>query len=193
WERLGRRLDVYGRLLALFSEDLREVLPRLDEWWQMGDAGALQAWLHTTKGLSATLGHVRMAAAVAEAAQALQAGGIAAQPPAWWRAMRAAVQDAIPECLRLSAVLAAQVMAPAPTRSGDDAERRLREALPVLLDCLERSDMKALDLYESLQGDGLSCEAPRWRDLCDSMSRLDFPAAAQQVRQAMAELLENQA
>ena len=188
WARLGRRIDVYGRLLQSFCKDLDPALDRIDGWWQMGEAEPLKAWLHTVKGLASTLGHTRLATTLAQAEQCLARLGLQDGLPPWWQVTRQAVAQARPELRRLEQALQpTQAPGPAVQRPSPTS---LQTDLPALLSCLEHSDMRAVALHETLYARIGGWDDPDWQALSDRISQLDFRGAAAACQRLLATCTE---
>jgi len=180
--RLGGRQDVYRKMLQSFNRDMAGASTHLNELWQAGQIKAISEWLHTIKGLSATLGFQSLAETAAQAERLIT---------------QAPTGDALPMCL-VNMDLATQTTkttlneliealdsdgAPPPTGlvNATVDTPMLVGMLRTLQDRLQRSDMQALEIRDNivkLLGPGLTSQL---QALNDAMSALDFAKAREQV------------
>jgi len=77
-ERMKGRVGSCRRLLLIFREQYREVMPQADAQLAAGDFAALRRFAHTMKGAAASLGAVALAGAAQSLEKASEAGDAAA-------------------------------------------------------------------------------------------------------------------
>jgi PAS domain S-box-containing protein len=180
--RLGGRQDVYRKMLQSFSHDIGGASSRVNELWQAGQIKGLSEWLHTIKGLSATLGFQSLAETAAQAERLIT---------------QAPTGDALPMCL-VNMDLAIQAtnsalneLMEALESHGESPTDGLVKArvdtpkLVVMLRALqarlERSDMQALDIRDEIVKLFGPAQSSHLQALNEAMSALDFPKAREQV------------
>ena len=108
--RVGGRSELYAQLAQKFLVQARGAAVRMGAWLREGDLQQAQRQAHDMKGVAATLGLVRLAAASSELEQALRAGELPtkAMAVAWQKAISAS------EGQMESAIAALSLAAPAP-------------------------------------------------------------------------------
>ena len=184
--RLGHREDVYLRLLTHFCDDLPQAATEARQAWRRGDRAALQAWLHSFKGLAGTLGLRRLQTLATEAERACPDVIDTALDPAWLQTLLQAMDDAH---ARLPALQAA--LSPAAASAHHDVPAPLNvtllhQQLQDLIKLLGRSDMNALEACAQLQA---AHEAALGEEalgpLNDAMARLDFTSAIEHCQRLL--------
>jgi len=185
-ERLGGNKALYVRVLRAFQVELASLPEQFDAELQAANLVTAERMLHTLKGLSSTVGATYLAA-VARQAQL--------------RVWRALDKNQPLDAIRLSGELHTALAntqtviervavfyeqqdpdpAGAPTTRADQSDHAgnidtalLREWLGLL----KASDMRALAVFEQLQGKALLPDAPEWKEMREAMDAFDFKRAA---------------
>jgi CheY-like chemotaxis protein len=93
--RVGGRPELYVQLAQKFLLQAQGASKRIGAWLREGDLAEAQRYAHDMKGVSATLGLVRLAATTAELEQVLRAGELPtkAVARAWQQALAASEQQ----------------------------------------------------------------------------------------------------
>jgi CheY-like chemotaxis protein len=93
--RVGGRPELYVQLAQKFLLQAQGAAKRIGAWLREGDLAEAQRYAHDMKGVSATLGLVRLAATTAELEQVLRAGELPtkAVARAWQQALAASEQQ----------------------------------------------------------------------------------------------------
>ena len=199
--RLANRVDVYKRLAASFDERLAALPAEFAALLQPERRAEAERLAHTTKGVAATLGALRLAAMAGEVEQALQQWPPRPPQADWqprWESAVQAARQALSELLpRLDPPPPAPARAATPPRailgnmsvstaagpspippvpsSSDDA---LRQGLQTLAGLLAEADMAATECFADL---ALAPGGAGWRALLEPlaspMAALDFPTA----------------
>ena len=204
--RLGGNRQVYERLLRSFSSDLRTLPERLNGLLAHRDKGEAARALHSLKGVAATLGALRLAAAAADSEKQLAPNSpIDTAQQAVARAC-AAIVAARPGFAALLQTLRAENDAGEGGRPGDAADigRRanaapgtyrgpaLRQALHTLAELLHNSDMGALRAMDAMRREfGAAWGAPLLA-LDEATAALDFGRAQRLCRELADAILEGQ-
>lgn len=190
--RLGGRQDVYRRLLVSFSKDLADAGKQIEEWWQKGSVADIKYWLHTIKGLAATLGYQTLADVLIKAERRLASEPVTIDGQGWLDDVKYAV-GAAPEKLAklieaMSSVSAqdARLTSLPPVSVSD-----LIDQLKALLELLGRSDMRASDLFDDLKSRFQSINGFDWAPINEAMLQLDFEQAATRCRQVVTQLTKD--
>jgi PAS domain S-box-containing protein len=180
--RLGGRQDVYLKLLRSFLKDLDGAPQQVDALWQSNDLAQMAQWLHTIKGLSATLGHQPLADVMAQGERAAKTPDQKEALRAWVNTGKSAIDQAIQGLNSLIQALepAHTQNSDAPTQPLDQAE--LHRQCLVLLDLLERSDMAAMDLFHDIQAAHGPALGEALTPLDEAIGQLDFQQAITQCQ-----------
>jgi CheY-like chemotaxis protein/HPt (histidine-containing phosphotransfer) domain-containing protein len=187
--RLGGRQDVYRRLLVSFSKDLADAPQQIDEWWQKGNVAEIKYWLHTIKGLAATLGYQTLADVLIKAEGRLASESAMIDGQGWLDDAKIAVGAAPDGLAKLIDVMSSMSTQEAqPTTKAPINVSDLIDRLKALLELLGRSDMRALDLFDDLQTQFQSTNGFDWAPMSEAMLQLDFEQAATSCRQAITQL-----
>jgi PAS domain S-box-containing protein len=184
--RLGGRQDVYLRLLRSFIKDLNGAIEQVDALWRSDNLSPLAQWLHTLKGLSATLGHQQLADVMAQGEQAARNPGQKEALSQWVAIGKAAIDHAI---LSLNALIRA--LEPASAAANDVPappldRAKLNQQCDMLLELLQRSDMAAMDVFTEIQSAHGPALGSALTPLEEAMGQLDFQEATIQCQRLMA-------
>ena len=182
--RLGGEREVYQRMLRTFVRDLAAMPAQLQAQAAQGDALSASQWLHTLKGLAATLG---IAALSADAAQGeKQLAGGAARDDAADAVARAcapvieAIKAAGPGLAALLQALQATDPEPAPVGAAPmltlDTDAFLA-ALGALTEQLGNADMAATDTFGELRRQFGVVFGERLGPIDETIGALDFERA----------------
>ena len=182
-ERYMGKLAVYTRMLQNFERSLHQLPAELAAAVAQGDLGTASRAAHTLRGLAATLGVDRLAAAAGEAETLLLGANAAQHAAACAQAVAAAAVAAAPGIAELTSGLAA-LAGPAPaaavTRAFDAAA--CRERIAQVADLVNSCDMGALELMTGLREQfSAGANGPLRTALAaldSAVSALDFELAA---------------
>ena len=204
-DRLGGKRQLYQHLLHNFASDLRTLPQRLRELLAQRNDGEAARAMHSLKGVAATLGAMRLAAAAAHGEQQLSSNRpIDEAQQTIARACEAigATQPALAALLQTlqrendaAAAKPGVAAGPGGTFAVADGARReaaLRAALLVLAELLRNSDMSALRAMDAMRQEfdgewGASLIA-----LGEATAALDFGRAQQLCRELAGTLVEGQ-
>jgi CheY-like chemotaxis protein/HPt (histidine-containing phosphotransfer) domain-containing protein len=186
--RLGGNSPVYGRMLKSFLEDLPGMLTKLD--LHVAEAAWADAAMvaHTLKGLSAMLGASDLCASATTANWAFESVAPAELCTDVVRALKGAAKHFEQAAAPLVPALMEQGSGTQPVGEAPTTETQ-RRWLREILNLLQASDMRALDLLEQLRANSDGLGAAGLEALEASMGELDFERAAVACRQLLAEEL----
>jgi HPt (histidine-containing phosphotransfer) domain-containing protein len=189
-QRLGGNLAVYARMLRSFASDLPSQMKRLGADAEAGRWGDAAVIAHTVKGLAGMVGAqaLQTAAGAAERAFGAAAGGGGAgqalKPLQALSDAAARVGEAGPWIASLEQLADGSAHGEGP----DAAETRT--LLEELSGLLQRSDMRALDLFEPLRHAAVFKAHADAGGLAAAIDALDFVSAERVARRIQAELEE---
>ena len=193
-KRLGHQRGVYARMLRGFVHDLAAMSDQLRVQVAHGDGASLARQLHTLKGLAATLGAQRLAAAAAAAENAVAgrvreavAAGQAPDLGADIAPLIAAIESAQPGLAALVPALQAldATSAPASSAVGGDG---VLVCLRLLAAQLADADMAATDTMSALMQRFGATLGARLTPLDDALIGLDFERGLRLCAGLVAEL-----
>ena len=189
-QRLGGRLDVYQRLLKSFAKDLEGAIDKIDEWWSQGNATALEQWFHSIKGLSATMGHASLSNVMSLAESSVRANMPRHAQPAWLSNVHRAIPSACESLNILLDALTQSMPQQAPANgSAPFNPAKFKQDCAELAALLQQSDMKALDVFETLRQAHGKAMSEQLSELGHAISVLDFDAALLACEQLMSQPL----
>ena len=182
-QRMGGNRELYATVLTSYLSDLRAAPEQLDAFLASSDLVGAERFLHTLKGLSATVGAANMAAVAKSTEQALRFG---THLPAH-DSPRVVFKETVLRTIgvlkplvedNMVSVLAAVPLSPdtGATQADDTVLVQLNE-LRVLL---ESSDLRALEIHAQLQTHLAISSLDGFASLSKSISLFDFVAAAVQ-------------
>lgn len=173
-ERLGGNVALYRQILQAFLVEIAGVPSQLDAQLRNQDYIGATRLMHTTKGLSLTLGAQYLAQVCKEAEQTLKT---APDNPGLLSLVAQAVESTAAElrAVQSSLVLKSQTdVPPFPTTSDEPG---LREGLRTLRLLLRDSDLHALEVFARLHHQPLHGDTASWAALQSAMMALDFTQA----------------
>ena len=190
--RMAGNCSLLARLARGFGSESASILANAAAAWQQGEYAAAAREMHTLKGLAAaTLGATVLAQQAAQAESACKTALVAAAnsgeclPDA---TAGAATELAALDAARAAAVAVLATVADAldPPSAGVDVgtpvdRQRLREQLDELGTLLEQQNMRALDVFATLQREAGSALADSVHGIEAALFQLDFTAARDQV------------
>ena len=180
-QRLGGHPGVYRRMLGRFIDDMQAVPAS----WQADPVGAGR-WLHTVRGVAATLGAGALAAEAGRAERALATAALSAgagtaadtaadtEPVLRQAADRLAA--AVPGLNALLQALA-DLAGSGAVAAGPHDPRAAAQALRGLASLLQSADMAAMEAFAALQRDQAGALGDRLAPLEAAVHGLDFPRA----------------
>lgn len=174
-QRLGGHQDLLERLLRQFARDLESQRQRLTQLLaaEPRDPVALQHWLHTLKGVAATLGLEQLAAHAARWEQALLAHPAGPDHPAPYPAAMLAALDATTQAL--APYLPTPPVAPSPQALSPSRAEKIALARALLADYDMRGIETLIKLTHAYPGEFGPALAP----LQQALDNLDFESAQQ--------------
>ncbi len=181
--RMGGNSELYATVLTSYRSELHAAPDQLDALLAGGDRVGARRFLHTLKGLSATVGATNMAAVAQATEQALHDG---LQPSAY-DSLQTIFKETVGRTIGVleRAAQANTLIVPSvvcetpavwPVQSKDRALVQLNE-LRILL---AASDLHALEILAQLQTDRVISSLDGFASLSNSISTFDFAAAAAQ-------------
>jgi signal transduction histidine kinase/CheY-like chemotaxis protein/HPt (histidine-containing phosphotransfer) domain-containing protein len=174
-QRLGGNAPIYERMLRDFLRDLPGQLAHLQTLAREARWREVALAVHTLKGLAGMIGASRLQSAATQAERVLEATPQDSAPAL--DALHAAAE----RVLSASRWAAAKAPEPAPLPPESErlgvSETESRERLGDLLVLLQASDMRAVDLFETLRGyPGLQARSG-FAELQAAIESLDFDSA----------------
>ena len=177
-DRLGGHIDLYANVLRQFLESILTAPQELSQLFSAGDTSGAGRFLHTLKGLSATVGATHLSAVVSRAEASLKNAEAAFDPATLMNDFRTAVDATRRTVADALQSLARNPADEAATESGPLDMAQFQVDLALLRNQLARSDMHAVSVhnrivtsYGSQLGDSLG-------ELNSAMLALDFVAAS---------------
>ncbi len=170
--RMGGNQGLLQRSMVSFLAHARALPQRLAQGLQAADWVQVQGDLHAFKGLSATLGVVRLSALAARAEKRVQA----ARSPQACSKVLALLEARLAQVLPVLEEVAVRLATPAPYEApAAVAELVTLQQLKALLVALQASDMVAVEMYATLR---LSLDQALVQALNAAMDNLKFETAA---------------
>lgn len=182
--RLGGNAGLYGRILQSYLAEISRMPDQLADLMQAGDWPAASRLMHTIKGLSGTVGAVRLAGLAAAAESAFKnthnsahnnAHNNAQDSPAH-QAILAELRAAVTETSLLATPIAEKATEPTHAAASLD-DKEVRALLKELQVLLQASDMRAMDVYAALCA-RLNVDTALMRELKQAVESFDFISAA---------------
>jgi signal transduction histidine kinase/DNA-binding response OmpR family regulator len=174
-QRLGGNAAIYERMLRDFLRELPAQLAQLQTSAREGRWREVSLSVHTLKGLAGMIGASGLQLAATQAERALEAAPEVSAPAL--DALHAAAQ----RVLVASRWAAAKAFEPAPmvtvSESAGGPEAGREERLSELLALLQASDMRAVDLFDSLRAHPDLRERSGFAELQAAIEALDFDSA----------------
>ena len=172
--RMGGNTALYGRSLQSYLTDLQMLPDELEELLQRGQFGDAARLLHTSKGLSATMGANAMAQA-ARTAESLTKDETATLDLA---GLGLQIRQAVAVAEEALRPVLARFTRPEPTVASatGPAGEAVRADLHALEALLKDSDMSALDAFAQLRVRHATLAGPQFDKLEEAMADLDFAA-----------------
>ena len=175
-QRIGGQVDIYHKLLRQFARELPEHDKHLTQLMADPNPKAARGWLHTVKGVSATLGLDRLSTTAAAWEVAIKQRAQGTDWPGMEAQMRTALGEAAQAiALRLPEVASAS--APPTVTQNAPLPGDLRTGLARLQVLLAEFDMRSAEVLEEL----LQAHGPevggRLAPLQEAVDRLDFDEA----------------
>ncbi len=182
--RLGRNAGLYASQARSFAARVEIDLERIRELLNAGDIDAAKRDLHTLKGLSATLGAMALANQfkVIERQVHEDASDNAAMDQQWGVA-RALGKEAVTELLALASTLEETVAGATDKAMPSPAPDHLTDLIAELEELIEQSNMRALEVFSQLRSLAAEKHPRPVAALGAALESLDFPAAAQPLRE----------
>ena len=184
--RMGGNVRVYLRSLQSFADDLAAQPDRLAALVQQGRFNEAGRLMHTFKGLAATLGLRSLASLATDAERTLAGADSPAQREAVIGQLRAAVAISLQDIPLLAQTLRTSLQS-VMLRSGEAADagqqeaseptQGLRRSLDELMGLLGSADMRALEVFETLQQTHAVHLQDDAQPLDEAMAALDFDLA----------------
>ncbi len=195
-QRLGGKAPVYLRSLERFLNETRHLISTVQTLLQQRDLPQVMRHWHTLKGLAATLGFTQLAHAAATAEHAAQQACASSLGHQDHRAVTShvAVQLATAhvhaDALMTALASATEVSAPDAHPKAMDPEA-LRARLATLMALLTGADMRATDVFTSIQSEFGVALGPHMQALDQAIHALNFSAALQLCQQIDAQLAQS--
>jgi len=190
--RFGGRQSVYVQMLESFLQETADTEAQANQWWQDQNITDLARWLHSMKGLTATIGHSMLSQTMALAERSAKYPPTesldTSEPPPWLRLVHQALQQARPMIRRLIQNLKVEEAAtPGAAVAATPLDRdQFQQDGQALLKLLERSDMQAMEAFAQMQRTYAPWLADKLTPLNDAIGRLDFAAALSLCQQLLA-------
>jgi signal transduction histidine kinase/DNA-binding response OmpR family regulator len=174
-QRLGGNAAIYERMLRDFLRELPAQLAQLQTSAREGRWREVSLSVHTLKGLAGMIGASGLQLAATQAERALEAA------PEVSASALDALHAAAQRVLVASRWAAAKAFEPAPmvtvSESAGGPEAGREERLSELLALLQASDMRAVDLFDSLRAHPDLRERSGFAELQAAIEALDFDSA----------------
>ena len=187
--RVNNNRALYAKLARSCALEQADALKLAAQYWRAGDQEAALRTLHTLKGLLATLGAQALADQVAHTEAALQNDSHSTQ--ASIEPLLAPLEAPLQAQLPLLQQLADQLHPATPTVNAAKqpcTPERLRELLQALREPLEKRQLRARKLHETLQQEAAGLNMPELETLTSAIGRLNFKKALELVDELLAQL-----
>jgi two-component system, sensor histidine kinase and response regulator len=193
-DRLGGDPDFYRALLGRFVGEVPAIQARLADR-SAGTAALWAATCHSIKGTAATLGFTALAHAAAEAERAFKQRAATDintldMPPLFDQIER--LSDLVSKAREAAQRWLGDAQGPEVSPNAEEMID-LTEGLQALIQCLNDSDLQALDVHERLKRWRQPATEPLWHTLDMAMHDLDFDRASQLAAKLLEIILQKQA